>query len=139
MLPLAEDETRRDVIIDVYNQVTNLDLYMKFDCDSSKVKAYSMKLEELPEGEPDTKLIKTEEYKCGSNFIVNGNKYGAIVLIVNDGSTTINYSIGKLTSISGTSLGAVSIIAIVVGVLAVIGLGVGYYIHRRKKLQSALN
>jgi len=115
---------------------------MRFDCDKSKIKAYALTLESIPEKDIDVLLVKTDDYKCGSNFIVKHNTVAGIVLILSEGKLSIDYTIGKVaagTTPTSDGLGLMTIIGIIVGLVALLGVGIGIYIYRKRKLQQDLD
>ncbi len=80
VLPLNNDEKRRDVFMGIQNLENNLDLQIIITCDSSLVKGYLLTGDVTLSEQTNFKL-DTSKYSCGDKIRVQQNK-GAIVVLI---------------------------------------------------------
>ena len=135
-MPLNGDETKRDVIVQWQNTQPELELYLSIDCDASAIVAYKIQITNVHKYINVTTTVS--DYKCGTQFRVNKNEGGYVVLVQNSGTSTLSYRLTNIEQLaSGSSKGV--LIAIVVVAIVIIIVIAYIYVQRRKRLQHDLN
>ena len=139
ILPVNNDETMRDVIVQWQNLQKNLTAYLTVNCNNSAVITYKVVTTNL-DMIASLKTTATD-YVCGYPIPINYNEGGYVVLVQNTGTSKVTYKISNSIDEdnkrqTGSSKGL--LIAIVIIIIAALGVATYIYLQRRKKLQEGL-